>query len=96
MPNDVYDMPINMITDGITMCVSQEYDKEILRVVQKIGIEIDKKGLVDALNQDRRRYSKAYKHGFNDGYETAKKELEKENEELKEAINKIKKCLSTK
>ena len=96
MPNDVYDMPIEMITDGITMCVCQEHDKQILRVVEKIGINIDKEGLVDALNQDRRRYKKAYSHGFKDGYEKAKKELEKENEELNETINKLKKFLSTK
>ena len=94
-PNDIYDQPIEIQTGAVRMCTQQGMDGFILKIVQQVGIDIDKEGLVEALNQDRRRYAQAYRHGYNEGYKKAKEDLEKENIENREALAKIKRMLST-
>lgn len=68
----IYDCPIEASISQIQTMMTQEYDKQILRAVGRIGIQIDEDGLVKALNQDRRRYEEAYYAG----YSACKKEYE--------------------
>lgn len=68
----VYDLPISTSISQLQTLVTQEYDRQILKAIGQIGIEIDEDGLIKALNQDRRRYEEAY----NAGYSACKKEYE--------------------
>lgn len=68
----LYDAPISTSISQIQTMMTQEYDRQVLKAVGQIGIEIDERGLVDALNQDRRRYEEAYQAG----YSACKKEYE--------------------
>ena len=61
---DLYDSPIDVQVGALQMAYREELDRKIFKMVQQVGIEIDEKGLVDALNQDRKRYEAAYKDGY--------------------------------
>jgi hypothetical protein len=64
-----YDSPINLISqqmDGFRLMIEEEKDRQIVRAVQKIAIDIDKESLIEALNRDRKRYEAAYQKGWND------------------------------
>lgn len=61
-----YQSPILASLGQVNYLVTEEYDKHILEAVGKIGIRIDKQGLIDALNQDRKRYDAAYNQGWSD------------------------------
>ena len=62
----MYDCPISEQVGAIELMVREEHDRNIVRAVQKIGIDIDKEGLVEALNHDRKRYEEAYQKGWDD------------------------------
>ena len=68
----IYDAPIFASISQMKYMVNEEYNNQILRAVGQIGIEIDERGLVQALNQDRERYEQAYCVG----YAACKKEYE--------------------
>ena len=63
---DIYNCPIETSISQIHMMVNDEYDRQIIKAVGQIGIEIDKNGLLEALNADRKRYNAAYKQGWED------------------------------
>ena len=62
----MYDCPISEQVGAIELMMREEHDRNIVRAVQKIGIDIDKEGLVEALNHDRKRYEEAYQKGWDD------------------------------
>lgn len=68
----LYDCPISTSISQLQTMMTQEYNHQILKAVGQIGIKIDEDGLVQALNQDRRRYEEAYRAG----YEACRKEYE--------------------
>ena len=49
-------------------------DDGVMQAVEKVGFDIDKDKLASILQQDKSRYSDAYKKGYTDGY------LKRENE----------------
>ncbi len=57
-----YEPPIRII-DQMSSLISKSYDDAVLKAVHGIGIDIDEQALVQALNNDRRRYSEAYERG---------------------------------
>ena len=61
-----YDCPISETVDQLHLMMVEEHDKQIVKAVQKIGIEIDRDGLIAALRNDRDRYEAAYKKGYED------------------------------
>ncbi len=63
---DIYNCPIETQLSAVQTIMREEYDKRVLHTVQQIGIDIDKEGLIEALNQDRKRYEEAYKKGWED------------------------------
>ena len=62
----MYDCPIETQLSGLQLMIREEHNRQIMEAVQKIGIKIDKEGLIDALNHDRKRYDEAYQKGWND------------------------------
>ena len=64
-----YDSPIdlsfmsNMISDANT-----QLENAVFRAVTGVGIDIDKEKLIQALEQDKRRYNGAYEGGYIEGY----------------------------
>ena len=65
-PIDIYNSPINVQLGAFQTMVREEYDKKVLHAVAQIGIDIDKEGLVEAINADRKRYNAAYAQGWED------------------------------
>lgn len=63
---DIYNSPINVQLGAVETMMRQEYDNQVMRAVAKIGIDIDKEGLVEAINNDRKRYNEAYRQGWAD------------------------------
>ena len=63
---DAYKCPINVQLGAIETMMRESYDNQVLKAVGNIGIEIDKEGLVEAINHDRKRYNEAYNQGWND------------------------------
>ena len=63
----MWESPIKTICDEMRT----QFEGEVLKAVQRVGIEVDKDQLIKALNYDRNQYAKGYK----DGYDDAKKEI---------------------
>jgi len=62
----IYDCPIETTIGQIHTMINKDYTDNILRAVGQIGIEINEKGLVEAINQDKKRYEEAYQRGWDD------------------------------
>ena len=71
-----YDSPFDVVLSDITTQISNQIDDMCVKAVQRVGINADKKKLLDALTQDSERYREAY----NRGYETAKSVLYNRNQ----------------
>lgn len=57
---DGYKCPIDVIRQES----ETQFEGEILSVIQKYGISVDKNGLVAALNYDRNQYAAGYQNGY--------------------------------
>ena len=60
----MYKSPIEIITEQIRI----NNEDDIFRATQNVGINIDKKELLKALEYDRGQYDKGWEEGFHDGY----------------------------
>lgn len=67
----MYKSPIELI-QSMTHEIQEEQEKMVVRAVNRAGVNIDRDGLIAAINNDRRRYEEAYQQGWND----CKKEAE--------------------
>lgn len=56
----MYKSPIEAIFGEIKF----DYDNEILKAVQEVGINVDKEALLKALEYDRNQYDKGYREGY--------------------------------
>ena len=61
---DLYDCPISTQINQVETMLNKAYEDNVLRVVQQVAVNIDKEGLLKALNQDRERYEEAYQKGW--------------------------------
>jgi hypothetical protein len=57
----MYESPIGLIQEEMEIYA----EGEILRAVQKVGVNVDKEELLRALAYDREQYVKGYKDGVN-------------------------------
>ena len=55
----MYESPIKIITEQI----KTNYEDEIFRAIQNVGINIDKEELLKALEYDRGQYEEGFKEG---------------------------------
>ena len=62
----IYDCPISTTISQIHSMINQSYTDQVLKAIKQIGIEINEQGLVEAINNDRRRYEAAYQKGWDD------------------------------
>ena len=58
----MYESPINIITGQI----KTNYEDEIFRAVQNVGINVDREELLKALEYDRGQYEKGYNNAIYD------------------------------
>lgn len=74
-----YDSPVKIIQQEI----ATQLDGEIIKCIQKYGIDVDKEELIKALNYDREQFDKGnkvgYIQGITDFYYQIKKFENKEN-----------------
>ena len=62
-----YDSPINTFLIRATEQIAKETDQMVYEHIERIGSDIDKKNLVQALTADKERYEKAYDAGYRRG-----------------------------
>ena len=65
----MYDCPIKTFfkqSGDLVDNAREVYEGHIVTAVTKIGIDIDKEGLIKAIRNDRTRYEEAYQKGWND------------------------------
>ncbi len=67
----MYEPPI---TQQIAEHFTKEIDAQVYKAVLNVGIDVDKRELIRALNYDRKQYEK----GYRDGYEEAIKDFARE------------------
>lgn len=108
--NPYYDTPviltmpeINSVFEKVNQIsneVAEDTDNFVFRAIQKVGVNVDRDKLIQALQADRARYEEAYRRGFEDcmkkmhfGKSTFKEEpmvdtlsITKNTDELKELI----------
>ena len=58
----MYESPFKVIVGELTV----EYENEVIKAIQKVGVTVDKDEILKALNADRTRYEEAYRKGFDD------------------------------
>ena len=65
---NIYEPPIRLIYNDISREMTEQFnealDKEVLKAVCSVGIDIDKDALEQALFQDRQRYELSYWRGM--------------------------------
>lgn len=76
IPED-YDSPINISVNKIAEQMAVKIDEGVMQAVARVGLSIDKDKLVEILKQDKGRYSKAYKRGYNEGYKKRDEEIKR-------------------
>ena len=69
----MWESPIQLLQTQMQM----EMDGEMLRAVQKVGVNVDKEELLRALAYDRGQYDKGYKDGVNAVCERIEEKLER-------------------
>ena len=57
-----YESPINIISRQMEI----QMEGEIMKAVQRVGIDVDKDELIRALQYDRGQYQEGYMDGFRD------------------------------
>lgn len=62
----MYKSPIEIITRKM----QTQFDDEIFRAVQNVGINVDRAELLKALEYDRGQYEKGYEDGREDAFES--------------------------
>ena len=60
----MYESPIKIIIGKM----QTQFDDEIFRAVQNVGINVDREELLKALEYDRGQYDKGWEEGFHDGF----------------------------
>ena len=63
---DIYDCPIHLQVGQIQSMMNKSIEDQVFKMVSEIGIEINRQGFIDAINQDRKRYEEAYRRGWED------------------------------
>lgn len=72
----MYKSPIEIIIGEMEM----QKEGDILRVVQEIGVNIDKDELINALQYDREQYDKGYSDGYKDAVKEFAESLKRKSE----------------
>lgn len=62
----MYTNPITIIVDQMTAEAYKREEQEIIRCVQRIGVNVDRDELIKALSYDREQYEKGYADGHDD------------------------------
>jgi len=76
MSQEGYESPIRVITKEIHNEITEKREDTIVGIIsEEIGVEVDKKRLLAALNFDRTQYQEAYKKGYDSGYEDAENDI---------------------
>ena len=71
-----YDSPLVMnIIEHTASNIARAVDDGAMKAIVKAGFEIDKDKMVQALQQDKERYSDAYRRGHADGYKKREDEI---------------------
>lgn len=61
-----YESPISETVNQIQTAIMEEHERQIVKAVQSVRINIDRDGLIAALRNDRIRYEQAYQKGYAD------------------------------
>lgn len=72
----MYKSPIETIIGEMKM----QQNGEICRVVQEVGINVDKDELIKALQYDREQYGKGYSDGYKDAIKEFAESLKRKSE----------------
>ncbi len=70
-----YDSPFELVMSNITTQFAKQIDKECLQAIQRIGINVDKEKMLNALIHDAERYREAYAKGHETGYTKRDEEI---------------------
>ena len=63
---DMYEAPISVQMGQIHTMINDGYTGAVMKAIAQIGVQIDKEGLLAALQNDRKRYEEAYRKGWSD------------------------------
>ena len=90
----MYESPINIINDSIddmVLTLEKNLEGEIVaRARMELGIDIDRDGLISALNYDRGQYELGYEEGYKAGFSRAKAYfLKLVNDKIADEIEKV-------
>ncbi len=82
----LYEAPIKIYLTDTMSKIEKELDdgveKEVLKAVQSVGINVDKDELIKALRYDRDQYNKGYGDGYSAGYKAAARRYDPEKDDF--------------
>ena len=70
---EMYESPIELITDNVLTQIRNAQEDYVYKVVQNMGVNVNKEELLKALAYDRQQYQKGYEDGVRDIIELLKK-----------------------
>lgn len=72
----MYASPIEKIYGEIQTQMVQEDENMVMKAVREVGITVDKEELINALQYDRKQYTKGYSDGKSDILDQIRAEIE--------------------
>lgn len=70
----MYKSPIDIVTTDIITEIVKKQERQVLKAVQNVGVNVDKNELIRALNYDRQQYEKGYADGVKEFAERLKQD----------------------
>lgn len=77
--NEMYKNPIEVIYSQVRTQLVEEEERQILKAVHDVGVEVDRDELIKALEYDRDQYEKGFEDGKNSVWVDVKERLPKKN-----------------
>ena len=72
----MYSSPIEKIYSEIQTQMVQEDENMVMKAIREVGITVDKEELINALQYDRKQYTKGYEDGKNEVLDKIRAEIE--------------------
>jgi hypothetical protein len=73
---ELYKSPIEKIYGELQTQMVQEDENMVMKAIRKVGVNVDKETLIEALQYDRNQYTKGYENGKNDILDEIKAEID--------------------
>ena len=88
----MYKSPIEKIYGELQTQMVQEDENMVMKAIREVGINVDKKELIKALQYDRNQYTKGYEDGKNEVLDKIRAEIIKYEDDCRLSVDEYPSC----